>query len=205
MHRPTWDADLDELEPLPALAVRRVCGTRFCRRTARPGGRHCPSCHAGTVRRWRERHRTELAGRRQIALAGRDEATRVRDSARAKLAMALRRRKLERGLCVVCGRAEVTALMDDPGRPLEVEWVCRADRQALLERRQERADERVAAAARAALAEERLAVLAAVELLPPDEQRRLKALAAQGPAGMQLSPGAPLYVMNLVRLFRSRL
>jgi len=30
----------------------------------------------------------------------------------------------------------------------------------------------------------------------------LHALAARGPAGTQLSPGAPLYVMNLVRVYK---
>jgi len=45
-------------------------------------------------------------------------------------------------------------------------------------------------------------VLAALELLPPAERARLHALAARGPAGTQLSPGAPLYVMNLVRFYK---
>jgi len=45
-------------------------------------------------------------------------------------------------------------------------------------------------------------VLAALELLPPAERARLHALAARGPAGTQLSPGAPLYVMNLVRAYK---
>ena len=38
----------------------------------------------------------------------------------------------------------------------------------------------------------------------PTEQAQLHALAARGPAGTQLAPGAPLYVMNLVRVYRAR-
>ncbi len=45
---------------------------------------------------------------------------------------------------------------------------------------------------------------AAIELLPPAERAQLHALAARGPAGTQLSPGAPLYVMNLVRVYKAR-
>jgi hypothetical protein len=45
-------------------------------------------------------------------------------------------------------------------------------------------------------------VLAAIELLPLDQRAALQALAARGPAGTQLSPGAPLYVMNLVRVYK---
>jgi len=43
--------------------------------------------------------------------------------------------------------------------------------------------------------------LAAIELLPPAE--RLHALAARGPAATRLSPSAPLYVMNLVRVYKA--
>ena len=56
----------------------------------------------------------------------------------------------------------------------------------------------------AAWYDERARVLAAVELLPPDERGQLHALAARGPAGTPLSPGAPLYVMNLVRVYKTQ-
>ncbi|MGP6156267.1 MAG: hypothetical protein ACLPYS_01805 [Vulcanimicrobiaceae bacterium] len=42
-------------------------------------------------------------------------------------------------------------------------------------------------------------MLAAIELLPPDERAELQTLAARGPAGWALSPEAPLYAkVNLI-------
>jgi len=81
--------------------------------------------------------------------------------------------------------------------------VCREHREAELERRREDAAQRTANAKQAAWYDERARVLAAIELLPLDERARLEALAERGPAGMRLSPGAPLYVMNLVRAFKA--
>jgi len=157
------------------------------------------------VRRWREEHYREIAARRRNAATLRDDEARARDSARAKLAMALRRGTLERGSCRVCGNSEVFGLIAEPARWRLVVWVCREHRQTEIDRRREDAEQRATAAKQAAWYVERTRVLAAIDLLQPDEQAQLHALAASGPRGMRLSPSAPLYVMNLVRLFRARL
>jgi len=195
--------ELDDLGPPPPLPLIRFCGAPGCRRRARPGGRHCPGCHTAAVRRWREEHRRELAVRRRDAAAVRGDDARARDSARAKLAMALRRGTLERGYCRKCGATDVIGLIADPARWREAVWVCREHRAAELKRRREDAAQRTANAKQAAWYDERTRALAAIELLPPAERARLHALAARGPAATQLSPGAPLYVMNLVRAYKT--
>ena len=199
--------ELDDLEEiglsrLPPL--RRICSTKACRGTARPGGRHCLACHARAVRRYRDRHAQQLSTRRRDAGALRADATRAADSARAKLAMALRRGTMQRGVCQICGTADVVGVVEDPQRWRDVVWICRRDRHVARQRQQEAEADLVASRERAAWADERTRVLAEVELLPPDERTRLYALAAQGPAGSTLSPEAPLYVMNLVRIYESR-
>jgi len=195
--------ELDDLPPPAPLPLIRFCGARGCKRRARPGGRHCAGCHAAAVRRYRDEHRRALAIRRRDAAATHDDDARARDSARAKLAMALRRGTLERGRCRECGARAVVGLIAEPARWREAVWVCREHRQAELERRREDAAQRTANAKQAAWYEERARVLNAIELLPPDQQATLHALAARGPAGTRLSPGAPLYVMNLVRVYEA--
>ena len=197
--------ELDDVPLPPPLPLICFCSAPGCRRRARPGGRHCPACHSAAVRRWRDEHRREIAARRRAAATLRDDEARARDSARAKLGMALRRRILERGCCRICGDAEVIGLIAEPARWREVVWICREHRQAELDRRHEDAERRAAEAKQATWYEERARVVDAIDLLPPDEQARLHALAALGPRGMRLSPGAPLYVMNLVRLFKAGL
>lgn len=156
------------------------------------------------MRRYREENRRALAVRCQDAAAARDEDLRACDSARAKLAMALRRGTLARGRCQDCGAGEVVGLIADPGRWRDVVWVCLEHRQAELERRQDAAAQQAANAKQVAWYDERDLVLAAIKFLPQTEQAQLHALAARGPAGTQLAPGAPLYVMNLVRVYRAR-
>lgn len=203
-------APLDELDDPeewrpPLLPLIRSCGAPGCRRRARPGGRHCAGCHAAAVRRYRDEHRRELAVRRRDAAAVRGDDARAHDSARAKLAMALRRGTLVRGRCVDCGAGDVMGVIADPARWREAVWVCSAHRAVELERRRDAAVQRAADAKQAAWYAERTRVLVAIELLPLAERARLHALAALGPAGTQLSPGAPLYVMNLVRAYKASL
>ncbi len=192
---------LDELPLLAPLPLVRFCGARGCKRRARPGGRHCPSCHAAAVRRWREDHRRDLAARRRDAAAVRDHDVRARDSARAKLAMAVRRGAIARGRCLDCGEAQVIGLIADPARWREVVWICREHRETELERRRGASERRTYEAKQVVWYDERARVLAAIELLPLAERAELHALAARGPAGMRLLPGAPLYVMNLVHVY----
>jgi len=197
--------DLDEIELPKPLPLRRICSAKACRGTARPGGRYCRPCHAVVVRRYRDRHAQQLATRRRDTDARRDEATRAADSARAKLAMALRRGTMLRGLCQICGTAaEVMGIIEDPQGWRDVVWVCRRDRDEARERQRDGQVEVARARERAAWADERTQVLTAIELLPPNERAQLHALAGRGPAGWTLSPDAPLYVMNLVRIYESR-
>jgi len=193
--------DLEDIELPKPLSLRRVCSTKACRGTARPGGRHCLACHKRAVRRYRDRHAQELATRRRDADALRDDRTRAADSARAKLAMALRRGTMVRGLCQICGTDDVIGIINDPQRWREVAWVCRRDRDVARERRRDEEAQLAASRERAAWAEERTRVLAAIELLPPDVRARLYELAARGPAGIRLSPEAPLYMIALIRAF----
>jgi len=111
---------------------------------------------------------------------------------------------LERGRCVDCGADQVIGLIADPARWRDVVWVCRQHRESELERRLQRQARQVYEATQAVWFDERARVLAAIELLPSDERAQLKALAERGPAGLRLSPGAPLYVMNLVRAYKAR-
>ncbi len=199
---------LDELDdlPLPApLRLIRFCGAPGCRRRARRGGRHCSSCHAAAVRRYRDEHHRALAVRRRDAAAARNDDARARDAGRAKLAMALRRGTLERGRCRECGAREVVGLIADPAEWRAVVWVCREHRAAELEGRRDAEARRAYQAQQAAWYDERARMLAAIELLPPAERARLHALAARGPAGSTLSSEAPLYVMNLVRAYEASL
>jgi len=196
--------EIDEL-PLPApLPLVCFCGATGCRRRARPGGRHCSFCHAQAVRRWREDHRHALAARRRDAATLRAADARARDSARAKLAMALRRGTIARGLCVDCGDAQVIGMIADPARWREVVWVCRQHRETELDRRRGAEERRIYEAKQADWYDKRAQVLATIKLLPAAERAELYALAARGPASMRLSPGAPLYVMNLVRVYNGR-
>jgi len=196
--------ELDDLTPPAPLPLVRFCGARGCKRRARPGGRHCSFCHAQAVRRWREDHRHALAARRRDAATLRAADARARDSARAKLAMALRRGTIARGLCVDCNDSQVIGLIADPVRWREVVWVCWQHRETELERGRGADERRMYEAKQADWYDERAQVLAAIELLPTPERAELHALAARGPAGMRLSPGAPLYVMNLVRAYNGR-
>jgi hypothetical protein len=195
-------APLDELDDLPPPLTEpgliRFCGAPKCRRRARPGGRHCPACHIAAVHRWRETHRRELNARRRNTAAARDPEDRTRDSARAKLAMAIRRGKVAKGRCAECGAAEVTAYMADPARPLEVVWLCRDDRRDGIERI---LGEGKREAERQAWEERRAAALAGLALLPPVIAARLRAQAQLGAGSLRLSTEAPLYKMNLVRLY----
>ena len=116
------------------------------------------------MRRYREENRRVLAVRGQDAAAARDEDLRARDSARAKLAMALRRGTLARGHYQDCGAGEVVGLIADPGRWRDVVWVFLEHRQAELERRQDAAAQQASNAKQAAWYDERDLVLAAIKL-----------------------------------------
>ncbi len=191
-------AEFEELDLPPPLQFFRVCGTRGCRRHARPSGRHCAACHAAAVRRWRDRSRVALNERRRLHAAGRDEEERARDSGRAALAMALKRGTLTRGWCVVCADRNTIAHQGDPHRPLAVTWVCRRDRPVFMERLAAERDREVQ---QSAWNERRLRCERELPLLPPSVQAAIAAEAAIRPVGLTLAAETPLYAMNCVRIF----
>ena len=160
-----------------ASAVRPGVGTARVRR------RNLSVCHASpsaVIRRPSPRTRRPAPGGCSRAR----EDARARDSARVKLATALRRGTFTRRRCRECGAGEVVGSTADPGRWREVVWACRAHRETEPDRRQD------AAAQQAAWYDERACVIAAIELLPPVEQSQVCACAARGPAVAQPSPGA---------------
>jgi hypothetical protein len=99
----------------------------------RPAGIVAPAmqlrCVAGATE-----SRVELNERRRARAENRDSGQRARDSARAALAMALKRGTLTRGWCVVCADRNVIGYQPNSRRPLAVTWVCRRDRPELIER-----------------------------------------------------------------------
>ncbi len=127
------DFDLLDKPTPPLPEVFRLCGAPGCRRHARTSGRYCSTCHAAAVRRWRDGDRAAINERRREAAAKRTELRRARDVARATLAMAIKRGKIERRPCAVCAARNVTAYQYDPARPLDVTWVCRAHRAAWID------------------------------------------------------------------------
>jgi hypothetical protein len=117
--------------------------------------------------------------------------------------MAIRRGKVARGVCGVCGSPkDVIATIADPAAPLAVQWVCRADQRAAREARRVEDASRVAASAQATWERERSDALAAIAALPPAMRTELHAVAARGPVGIRLGPDAPMYRMQLVRAYR---
>jgi hypothetical protein len=183
--------DLEEL-PLPRpLPLVRQCSKRGCRRTARPGGRYCRPCATTATRRWRDRHADELAERERGRIFS-DEDRLIR-KARAYVAEYIKRGKLARERCGVCGEPEVLAAWDDPRKPREVRWLCAehyADR---------RDSHREAAEARVRLSSEWADVRAQLALLPPELQTELHEIALKGPAGHGARLGSPFYWWTLRR------
>jgi hypothetical protein len=124
----------------------------------------------------------------------------MRDSARAKLYVAIARGKMKKAPCAVCGCADVTAFIIDPERWWEAIWICREDRNEEIARRlstailPQQADAHI---------HERDVVLRIVALLPENVRLRLYDIAARGPAGIRLDADAPLFIMQLLRAYRA--
>jgi hypothetical protein len=85
--------------------------TRCQERTRRNGGRYCKECHAAYQRGWRTFNPLTL-GQRQ------------RSNARAQAHIYLKRGKIERQPCKICG-ADAEMHHPDYAKPREVEWLCR--------------------------------------------------------------------------------
>ena len=187
-------APLDALEELPPprpLPLLRHCGKRHCRRWARPGGRYCRPCATAATRRWRDRHRSELAARERARGFSAEEQLIRR--ARAYVDVYIKRGKMARGRCEICGESEVLAAWDDPSKPREVRWLCRLHYDERRDTAREAAEMRRAIAANVAELKEQLA------LLPPEARAEIHAAALRGPTGGGCQPNSPFYWWTLRR------
>ena len=81
-------------------------------------GRYCHHCHAAYMRNWRLAHPLT-------------EEQRRRDNCRSYTGVYVRRGKLVRQPCRVCGSKIVQAHHRDYNKPLEVEWVCAEHHRAI--------------------------------------------------------------------------
>jgi hypothetical protein len=180
-------------------ATRRLCSKPGCHRPPRADGRYCNPCFAAANRDSHDRHRAQRNARRRGRARYRDDDARARDSARAKLYVAIARGKEHRKPCVVCkGWEDLTAYIADPTHWREAVWICRTHRSDEIARRTAppEVDPTVA------WQTEREAALAAIARLPVTERTRLYAIAAQGPAGIILRPEQPLFTIRLVQAYR---
>jgi hypothetical protein len=93
----------------------------------------CAKCRKRAyMREWYQRltieERRALVARRDKARIRERERRRPRDRrkvrARMAVANAIRRGKLERGACEVCGAPDAHAHHEDYDRPLDVRWLC---------------------------------------------------------------------------------
>jgi hypothetical protein len=176
---------------------RRICSKPGCRRQPKPDARYCKPCFASANRKSHHRHRAARNSRRRDRADDRAQATRDRDSARAKLAVAIKRGTLKKHPCArCCAREDLTGFMPDPKNWREVLWLCRDHHQTERERR-------VKAAKRAAWAELRARFSAEWPSLPPDVQARLTAEVERLPAVRTLRAAreSPLYQQQLVAAF----
>jgi hypothetical protein len=85
-----------------------------------------------------------------------------------------------------------------PTRWREAVWICRERRTEEIARRTAPEADRAAA-----WQAEREGALAAIAALPEKRRAQLRAIAAQGPAGVVPSPDAPLFTIRLVRAYRA--
>lgn len=89
----------------------KPCGR--CKARPRQGKhRYCLECHAAYMRKWRASHPLNKEQRRK-------------DAARSYLHAYLRRGKIARQPCKVCGEPRVEAHHKNYSKPLEVVWLCR--------------------------------------------------------------------------------
>jgi hypothetical protein len=177
----------------------RSCSSPACRHPARRDARTCALCNAAAFRRWYKRHRKGVLADRRAAADARSEEQRARDTARAKLATAIRRGTIVRESCRLCNEPDVTAYIADPAEWRKVIWLCREHRAEEIARLTAPSQEALLAAKTAC----REAALASIAALAKPERARLHAIAACGPAGLLLTPEAPLYTIRLIRAYEA--
>ena len=176
--------------------MTRTCSTHGCTRPRTPYDRRCRPCATAAQAAYRARHRPTLAARdRQRPFTAEQHARR---RARSYLAVYLRRGKIHRGRCELCGAADVRPAWDDPGRPLAVRWFCRAHADEHGQLRREVAAGRTAVTARFA------ALHAAIAALPAAAQTALHQAALGGLDGGGAAPGSLRYWIALQHAYRQR-
>jgi hypothetical protein len=83
-----------------------------CGAESRPGQRYCRACHAQYTREWRKTHR--LTG-----------IARIKSNIRSIARVYLKRGKLIKNSCEICGTQESIEMHhDDYSNPLSVRWLC---------------------------------------------------------------------------------
>jgi hypothetical protein len=86
------------------------CNEREARR--RDKGHYCLPCHSAWMREWRKTHPMS-------------EEQRRKDTARSYAHQYLKRGKIQRQPCRICGAAKAEMHHDDYSKPLEIDWLCR--------------------------------------------------------------------------------
>jgi len=195
---------LDELPEPSSLRSIKLCDIENCREAARPGGWRCRAHHRLEVRRWRSRNHTAIKARRRDVAADRDADKRAADSARAKVAMAIKRGTIRRGHCVECGSLKTTAYIADPAEWREIAWVCRDHRDGLIagilerERARERQD---------AWKIKREWAFSVFEAMSSEVQAEIRTLARRNPVfrDRDLDVDSPMYLSKLVSEVEKRI
>ena len=90
---------------------RKISRKCRCGKPRRPGQKDCLACHAAAQRRYRQSHPLTDEQRRK-------------DNARSYAGVYLRRGKITKKPCEVCGLA-AEMHHDDYDQPLRIRWLCR--------------------------------------------------------------------------------
>ena len=78
----------------------------------RENQRYCLSCHSAYMRQYRKTHKLS-------------EEQRKKGIIRSKVKMRVRRGKLKKLPCEICGEQKVHAHHDDYRRPYDIRWLCK--------------------------------------------------------------------------------
>jgi hypothetical protein len=199
------DTDFEEIQPR-----RCACGEWIPYRKAKC----CAACSRRSSAAFYERHQNNVLARYHARKSLRTSVERKIRSARAYLAVYLKRGLVEKEPCASCRSVDVSPIQPDLDHPLVVIWACRthkprltaeleADvRSAPIPPAQPRRDRRLQAQ-RPTWASTYDEVEAALTNIPPEEARQLRA-AAGTVNGLQISTSSPLYRMNLVNAYKRR-